>query len=143
MKPGQLSTRLTQQKALSQKTIRAKLNGDLSEKDFQELKQSIEEERIGIENAQNRLNAEQTSMEQLMKDARRSAVDVVGAWQKGDVNQRQTLAKAFFPDGLFYSAKRGSLNRVTNAIQEMVIATCGKWAMMVGPEGFEPPAKGL
>jgi 16S rRNA U516 pseudouridylate synthase RsuA-like enzyme len=97
MKPGQLSTRLTQQKALSQKTIRAKLNGDLSEKDFQELKQSIEEERISIEHPQNRLNAEQTSMEQLMKDARRSAVDVVGAWQKGDVNQRQTLAKAFFP----------------------------------------------
>ena len=78
MKPGQLSTRLTQQKALSQKTIRAKLNGDLSEKDFQELKQSIEEERISIEHPQNRLNAEQTSMEQLMKDARRSAVDVVG-----------------------------------------------------------------
>lgn len=129
----QLSTRLTQQKALNQKAIRAKLNGDLSEEDFQELKQSIEEERIGIEQAQNRLNAERTSMEQLMKDAERSAIDVVGAWQKGDVNQRQSLAKAFFPEGLFYSAQRGFFEPRNYIIQEMFIRYLREMGNVGGP----------
>ena len=32
------------------------------------------------------------------------AIDVLGAWHKGDVNHRQSLAEAFFPDKLIYSA---------------------------------------
>jgi hypothetical protein len=37
-------------------------------------------------------------MQEQMKDHERSSVDVLGAWQKGDVNQRQSIAKAFFPE---------------------------------------------
>jgi site-specific DNA recombinase len=116
----QLSTRLTQQKALNQKAITAKLNGELSDEDFQLFKESLEAERTSIEQAQNRLKAERESLQQLLRGAERSAVDVLRAWQAGDVNQRQSLAKAFFPEGLFYGADLGFFEPRNFLIREMM-----------------------
>lgn len=52
-------------------------------------------------------------MEELTKDAAAQAVDLVGAWKSGNMNQRQELAMAFFPEGLFLATKGSSLNRLT------------------------------
>jgi len=45
-------------------------------------------------------------MEDLLKQTQIQAVDIVGAWQRGNVNQRQELATAFFPEGLVFSHER-------------------------------------
>lgn len=42
-------------------------------------------------------------MQETMKQAEDEYVDLVTAWEKGDVNQRQELAKSFFPQGLVFS----------------------------------------
>lgn len=35
-------------------------------------------------------------MESMIEKAETQAVDLVGAWEKGNVNQREELAKSFF-----------------------------------------------
>jgi hypothetical protein len=42
-------------------------------------------------------------MEEMLSQAGAQAVDLVNAWKSGNVNQRQELAKAFFPEGLLFS----------------------------------------
>ena len=50
----------------------------------------------------------------MLRQAEVQAIDLVGAWEKGDVNQRQELAKAFFPERvLCLGTKRDSLNQLT------------------------------
>ena len=42
-------------------------------------------------------------MEALLKETQNSIVDLVGAWQRGGVQQRQELALNLFPEGLRFS----------------------------------------
>jgi hypothetical protein len=53
------------------------------------------------------------------EEAEVQAVDLVGAWQKGNVNQRQELAKAFFPEGLVFSEERYFFEPANSVINEM------------------------
>jgi hypothetical protein len=57
----------------------------------------------------------------MLEQAAIQAVDLVGAWNKGNVNQRQELAKSFFPDGLVFSQKRGFFEPANSVINEMLI----------------------
>ncbi|MGA9904307.1 MAG: hypothetical protein ACLP0H_19400 [Terriglobales bacterium] len=42
-------------------------------------------------------------MDVLLKETERDIVDVVGAWNKGSVQQRQELAWSLYPEGLRFS----------------------------------------
>jgi hypothetical protein len=59
-------------------------------------------------------------MEELTKDAAAQAVDLAGAWKNGNVNQRQELAMAFFPEGLFFSHERKFFEPSNLVIQQML-----------------------
>jgi len=45
------------------------------------------------------LDSEQNTMEEVLKNAEAQAVDLVGARERSNVNQRQQLARSFFPEG--------------------------------------------
>src|SRR5437879_4425759 len=60
-----LSNRLAEQNTLNQKAIVAKLNGTLSEDDFQLMKKSVNEEKLRIESDIKTLDSERSSMEDL------------------------------------------------------------------------------
>jgi hypothetical protein len=45
---------------------------------------------------------------------------LVGAWERGNVNQRHELATAFFPDGLSFSHERLFFEPSNTVITEMV-----------------------
>ena len=60
-------------------------------------------------------------MEEMLKQAQAQAVDLVGAWENGNVNQRQELAKSFFPEGLVFSHEVGFFEPANTVITEMLI----------------------
>ncbi|HZZ39929.1 MAG TPA: recombinase family protein [Acidobacteriaceae bacterium] len=98
-----LEGQLAEQNALNQKAVLARVRGDISGEDFEALKASLAEEILRIQTALTTLNSEKATMEELLKQVQAEVVDVVGAWDKGNVNQRQELVKGFFPNGLVFS----------------------------------------
>ena len=117
---ARLSKRLADKTTLNQKAIRAKLTGEITGDDFDAFKKANTEEIFNIENEISVLDSERSSMQEMLKQAEVSAVDLVGAWERGNVNQRQELARAFFPDGLVYSHERRYFEPDNTVITEML-----------------------
>jgi site-specific DNA recombinase len=101
-----LSKRLSDQRTLNQKAVIAKLNGQMSEEDFQAVKQSVTEEISKIETEIKALDSEKSSMEDLMRQTDTQVLNFVEAWRKAGIKQKQELQWALFPDGLTYSHKK-------------------------------------
>lgn len=98
-----LSKRLADQTTLNQKLITAKLNGEITPEDFQTMKASIATETERINEQISALDSERSTMKDLMQQANMQVVDLVDAWQKANVNQKQELARGLFPEGLLFS----------------------------------------
>ena len=114
-----LTARLADQAALNQKAIVAKVNNEISAEDFDIVKQSIADEKSRLDAALNTLESERRTMEEMLKQAEVQAVDLVGAWERGNVNQRQELARAFFPEGLVFSHELKFFEPANRVITEM------------------------
>src|ERR1017187_2185548 len=115
-----LSNRLADQRTLNQKAIMAKLDGTLAADDFDSVKKAISEEIARVEVEIKALDSERCTMEDLIGQAKAQAVDLVGAWRQGNVNQRHELAMAFFPDGLAFSHERLFFEPSNTVINQMV-----------------------
>ena len=98
----------------------AKLSGEIKPDDFDVAKKAITEEIARIETEIKALDSERNTMKDLLKQAQAQSVDLVGAWKKGNLNQRQELARAFFPDGLFFSHELRFFEPSNLVIQQMV-----------------------
>ncbi|MGA3196460.1 MAG: recombinase family protein, partial [Terriglobales bacterium] len=98
-----LSTVLQDAKTLNQKILLQKVNGELSHEDFNILKETVTQQKTDAQTQLEALDAENSSMEALLKETQNNIVDLVGAWQRGGVQQRQELALNLFPEGLRFS----------------------------------------
>ncbi len=100
---ARLTTRLADQKALNQRAVVEKLKGEITAEDYDAFKKASSEEVFRIETEITVLDSERGTMEEMLRQAEAQAVDLVGAWEKGNVNQRQEFAKSFFlPEGLVF-----------------------------------------
>ena len=77
-----LSNRLAEQNTLNQKAIVAKLNGILSEDDFQLMKKSVNEQKLRIESDIKTLDSERSSMEDLISQTQNQVIDFGESWRK-------------------------------------------------------------
>jgi hypothetical protein len=115
-----LQNRLADQRTLNQKAIIAKLNGTLSADDFDSIKKSITDEIARIEAEIKALDSESSTMEDLLKQAQAQAVDLVGGWERANLNQRQELARSLFPEGLVFGHERGFFEPANTVIHQML-----------------------
>src|SRR6266852_5527305 len=90
--------------------IKAKLKGELTEEDFDDVKQSIAEEITKIERELSALESEKSMMQELMEQSQKDMVDLVTAWRKANTSGKRELQIALFPDGLVWSHESGFLN---------------------------------
>ena len=127
-----LNTLLADARSLNQKILLKNLNGELSPEDFTMLKETVTKQKEDAETQLASLDSETAAMQTLMEGTQREIVDLVGAWQRGGVQQRQELALSLYPDGLYFSRvtryfePRNTL--LMNAIHEMIVElnTTGK-----------------
>lgn len=131
-----LNNRLADQRTLNQKAIMAKLNDKMSAEDFDTVKATITEEVHRIESEISALDSERDTMEDFIKQAQVQAVDILGAWQKGSLNQRQELARAFFPEGLVFSHELGFFEPANVVIQQMVWRFMEDLSLIGVPDGI-------
>ena len=90
---------------LNRDTIAAKVKGELSQEDFDTMKQSIKQEAEAIETQRKALDLEHATMEDLTGASQKYYLNLVETWQKVSINERQRLQNAVFPDGLTYSVR--------------------------------------
>jgi hypothetical protein len=64
--------------------------------------------------------------------------ETIGTWDDGNLNQRQELAKAFFPEGLVYRNELKSFEPANTVITEMIIRFLDQFDPLASPTGFEP-----
>jgi site-specific DNA recombinase len=101
----QLSIRQTENDTLNRTAITAKLKGELSQEDFDTMKETIKKEAEAIETERKSLDSEHATMEDLIGASQKYYLNLVQTWQKASINERQQLQNAVFPDGLAYSVK--------------------------------------
>lgn len=102
----QLSKRLADQTTLNQRTIRAKIEGEISAEEFQTMKDAIAAETGRIREQINALDSERSAMQDLIEQAQVQSLDLVAAWRNGSTAQKQELVRGFFPEGLPFSNEK-------------------------------------
>lgn len=119
-----LNTLLADARSLNQKILFKNLNGELTPEDFTTLKETVTKQKEDAETQLASLDSETATMQTLMEGTQREIVDLVGAWQRGGVQQRQELAFSLYPDGLYFSREtryfepRNTL--LMNTMREMI-----------------------
>jgi hypothetical protein len=119
-----LSTVLADTRALNQKILLQKVNGELSAEDFAMLKETVTKQKDEAETQLEALDSEPSSMNALLQEQQNSVVDLVGAWKNGGVQQRQEIAWSLYPDGLRFSRETKYFEPgnvlLMNTMQEMI-----------------------
>jgi site-specific DNA recombinase len=131
-----LNSRLAEQHTLNQRAVMAKIKGELSAEEYEVFKEASDAEKSRINAEISTLNSEQSTMEELLRQAELDAVNLVAAWEKGNVNQRQELAKGFFPEGLVYSTEKGFFEPANTVITEMLIRFIDDYNNFGVPDGI-------
>jgi hypothetical protein len=70
-------------------------------------------------------------------------MDIANAWRIAGPEQRQRLQNLLFDGGLDYSPDLGILNRSKSSLFSVLETMNSENGLLVSPEGFEPPTKGL
>jgi DNA invertase Pin-like site-specific DNA recombinase len=102
-----LMRRLDEQTTLNQKAIKAKLLGELSEADFHIMKESITQETAQIQEQITALDAEQSSMEDLMAQTEREVINFSRSWGEAGTARKREIQSALFPEGVAWDSKLG------------------------------------
>jgi len=97
-----LARRLQDQTTLNEKTIKAKLLGELTEDDFRTMKTSIDRETQQIQAQIAALDAESSSMQTLMQQTDEAVIHFGHSWESAVPTRKREIQTALFPDGLAY-----------------------------------------
>ena len=133
---SRLLARLDEQKTLNQRAVRAKVNGEISQADYDGLKDEIAAETERINAQIKALDSERDTMDELMRQARIEAVDLVGAWNKGNINQRREIVSGFFPDGLVFSHEKGFIEPANTVLMDMFMRSLEEIDLIGVPDGI-------
>ena len=102
-----LMRRLDDQTTLNQKAIKAKLLGELSEADFLVMKESITQETAQIQGQIAALDAEQSSMQELMAQTEKTVINFGASWREACTTRKREIQSALFPEGVAWDSKLG------------------------------------
>jgi site-specific DNA recombinase len=116
--------------------------GNLAEDDFRSLYASIRSE---LEEVRGRLRSAESSeldLETALEYLKFQFWNTHILWQQSDLAGKVRLQRAIFPNGVVWSSE-GFGTPVTHSIFSLLAAAESEESVLVGPEGFEPPTKGL
>ena len=116
----QLTTRLTEQKALHKQTIEARVKGRISDEDFTTMKDSITSEIKLFEQALAALDEEKNGMQELTKTTEYRLKNLALCWQNGTLKDRVELQFSLWSDGLRWTKKDAFLNKANSSLFQQV-----------------------
>jgi DNA invertase Pin-like site-specific DNA recombinase len=97
-----LARRLQDQTTLNERTVKAKVMGELSDEDFKTMKASIAQETQRAQAQIAALDAESSSMSALVKQTDEAVINFRKSWESAAVARKREIQTALFPEGLAY-----------------------------------------
>ncbi len=84
------------------------MNGEITQEEFINHKNSIDNQITGIEISRNESHADELDMEAVVSYGMRFIRDVAKQWQEMNIKQRQRLQKLVLPEGIKYDKTTGT-----------------------------------
>ena len=138
-----LNARLDEQRTLKSELLKMRMRGELTSEEFEQAKAELAVETYQLEESMQLIASKTVTADSFVRFAELHLVDLAKLWTIAGPEQKQRVQKLLFSDGLAYSPTSKLLNRskssLFNALEEMKPQP----GRLVGPEGFEPPTKGL
>ncbi len=119
-KRRELSTRLSEKKALQVELVTAKVKGEIAQDDFDVLKASLSTDMVEIETALRALSTDANSLAELTADTTRHNIPASALWASVQLSERQTVQSALFPEGILYRPDVRFFAPVTDDLQATV-----------------------
>jgi site-specific DNA recombinase len=116
----QLTARLNEQKALNQKTIEARVKGQISDEDFATMKKSITAELEEFEHQLKALDEEKHGMQELTQAYEYKVKNLAMFWQNANLKDRVELQFSLWSEGLRWTPKSAFLNTLNRSLFQQV-----------------------
>lgn len=116
----QLTLRLNEQKALNQKTIEARVKGQISDEDFATMKKFITAETEAFEHQLRVLDEEKNGMQELTQTYEYKVKNLALFWQNANLNDRVELQFSLWSEGLRRTPQSAFLNTLNRSLFQQV-----------------------
>jgi site-specific DNA recombinase len=116
----QLTTLLNEQKALNQKTIEARVKGQIADEDFAIMKRSITAEIEAFEHQLKALDEEEIGMQELTQAYEYKVKNLAMFWQNANLTDRVELQFSLWSEGLRWTPKSAFLNTLNHSLFQQV-----------------------
>ncbi len=130
---------------LQQRKVRAleqKVDEELTAEDYNTIRSKADTDLIALESRLRRIEDRTLDVDTAAMYLRHTLWNTPYSWQVADLKGKKQIQKRIFPEGLVYTLG-GFTNTVTSSFYGLLREENRDTGDLVGPEGFEPPAKGL
>ena len=131
--------RLQQRKA---RALEQKVDGELTAEEYNAIRSKADTDLIDLESRLRRVEDRTLDVDTAARYLRHTLWNTAYSWQVADLAGKKRLQKRIFPEGLVYTPE-GFTNTATSSFYGLLRQENRDTGVLVGPEGFEPPAKGL
>jgi hypothetical protein len=131
-----LARRLQDQTTLNEKTIKAKLLGELSEDDFKVMKASIDRETHQVQAQIAALDAESSSMRTIMQQTDEAVIHFGKSWEAAVPTRRREIQSALFPEGLAYDPETFYFCPLNPSLLQLLNDTLAQMGLVGVPDGI-------
>ena len=136
-KPAFPLRRLEDQKTLNQRTIKAKLMGELSEDDFKTMKASIDTETKRIQE-QIKALAERSTMEELVTQTECEVINFGKSWREASAARKRGASNSPLLEGFGIRLRIALLLSTLPLVNSMLKDVLASLVLLASPTGFEP-----
>jgi site-specific DNA recombinase len=137
-KRTKLLAQLEDHRALKSELLKAKLRGEVSQKDYEENNSEFVAEIGAIEAELRLIESDAGKLDAFIRFAELRLMDMAQAWEIASPEQRQRVQNLLFRDGLNYSMSTGFLNRSNSCLFTVLETLSSKKVLLASPTGFEP-----
>jgi site-specific DNA recombinase len=131
-----LVTRLNDQNTLNQRTIKAKLLGELNEDDFRTMKASIETETQRIQEQIKALDAERSTMEELVQQTEQEIINFGKSWKAALPDRKREIQNALFPEGVAFDSNLYYFCPPNHSLIQLLNDTLETFGIVGVPDGI-------
>ena len=137
------TARLDEQEKLKFELLKMRMRDELTLEEFEQAKAALAIETYQLEEEMKAVESRLATADSFLRFAELQLVDLANVWRIAGPEQQQRVQNLLFERGLDYSPNVGILNRSNSSLFSVLEAMNSQNGLLVGPEGFEPPAKGL
>jgi site-specific DNA recombinase len=124
------------------RALEQKVDGELTAEEYRSIRSKTDSELIDATERLRAIEVRTLDLDTAAAYLRHTLWNTTYSWQVADFKDKRAIQKRIFPEGVVYK-EEGFWNPVTSPLYSMLQSKTAEIGELVGPEGFEPPTKGL